>query len=150
MKTYQHTQRGTAIVLAMLIVSVGMLLGAIVYTPTLLAIPILMLCGWLFHSMKIEITDSELRWCFGPGLIQKHVVLDQIVSAEPVRIKVRDGWGIHLTRFGWLYNVSGFDAVVITLKNGKRFCLGTDDPHRLASILDGSRFPSPSENSTES
>ena len=43
--------------------------------------------------------------------------------------------GIHLTPYGWLYNVSGFDAVAITLRDGKRFALGTDDSHGLVEAL---------------
>ena len=46
-----------------------------------------------------------------------------------------EGWGIHLSRFGWLYNVSGFDAVAITLVSGKRFALGTDEPQALLAAL---------------
>jgi hypothetical protein len=37
--------------------------------------------------------------------------------------------------FGWLYNVAGWDAVVITLGNGRKFALGTDDPHGLVSAI---------------
>jgi hypothetical protein len=31
--------------------------------------------------------------------------------------------------------VAGFDAVAITLKNGKQFALGTDEPDRLLTAL---------------
>ena len=33
------------------------------------------------------------------------------------------------------HNVSGFGAVAIQLKNGKRFCLGSDEPEALAAAL---------------
>jgi len=46
-----------------------------------------------------------------------------------------DGWGVHLTPCGWLYNVSGLDAVAITLRDGRKFALGTDDPHGLLAAL---------------
>jgi hypothetical protein len=45
------------------------------------------------------------------------------------------GWGIHLTPYGCLYNVSGFDAVAITLRDGRKFALGTDDPHGLVDAI---------------
>ncbi len=101
----------------------------------LVGVPILILAGWLFYSLTIEISNGELRWHFGPGLIHKRVPLDQIVSAQPVRTSWIDGWGIHWGRFGWLYNVSGCDAVAITLRSGKRFALGTDEPTVLAERL---------------
>jgi hypothetical protein len=43
--------------------------------------------------------------------------------------------GIHLTPYGWLYNVSGLDAVAIRLRNGRKFALGTDDPYRLTAAI---------------
>ena len=39
------------------------------------------------------------------------------------------------TPHGWLYNVSGYEAVEIALASGKRLRLGTDEPHRLAQAL---------------
>ena len=37
--------------------------------------------------------------------------------------------------YGWLYNVSGFDAVAMTLRDGRTFALGTDDPHGLVDAI---------------
>jgi hypothetical protein len=135
MKTYQHTQRGTLILIAMAAASVIAAAGGLALRPVFIAVPLLLLGAWLFHSLTIEIADGELRWRFGPGLIHQRVPLDLIVSAEPVRTNVVEGWGIHLSRFGWLYNVSGFDAVAVKLKNGQHFALGTDEPDLLAASL---------------
>jgi hypothetical protein len=136
MNTYKHTQRGTVIILAMLAMSALIIaVGITVAKPVLIPMPLLLLAGWLFHSLTIEISERELRWRFGPGLIRKSVLLNEIASAEPVRTNFVEGWGIHMSRFGWLYNVSGHDAVAITLKSGKRFALGTDEPGVLANAL---------------
>jgi hypothetical protein len=142
MNTYKHTQRGKFILMAMLMATLGMLAAGLACRPTLIAAPILILCGWLFHSLSIEVTEGELRWRFGPGLIRENVPLDMIVSVEPVRTNVLEGWGIHLSRFGWLYNVSGFDAVAIKMKNGQHFALGTDEPEQLVARLKAAQ-PSP-------
>ena len=72
---------------------------------------------------------------FGIGIIRKRVRLAEIAGCEPIRIRWWYGWGIHLTPYGWLYNVSGFDAVAITLLDGRKFALGTDDPHGLLAAL---------------
>jgi hypothetical protein len=135
MNTYQHTQRGKLILVAMLIAALGTLAIGLAHRPVLLVVPIFLLCGWLFHSLTIQVADGELRWRFGPGLIRKQVSLDMIVSVEQVRTNVIEGWGIHLSRFGWLYNVSGFDAVAIKMKNGQHFALGTDEPEALVARL---------------
>jgi hypothetical protein len=133
---YRHTQRGTLIVVVMLAVSlITVALGFFVHRALLFSIPILLVSGWLFHSLTIEVTESELRWRFGPGLIRKSVLLSDITSARHVRTNFIEGWGIHLSRFGWLYNVSGKRAVAFTMKNGKNFALGTDEPDELVRVI---------------
>jgi hypothetical protein len=138
--TYHHTQPGTVIILAL-----GA--GILIMTPlTWLApspgiIPWIVpgslgLCGVLFYSMTIRVEDGWLKWHFGPGLIRKKVALPEIESVEPVRNSWVCGWGIHYTgKGGWLYNVSGMEAVQIVMKNGKRFRLGTDEPMALAQAI---------------
>ena len=76
-----------------------------------------------------------MRASFGPGIIRKRARLAEIVGCEPIRVRWWYGWGIHLTPFGWLYNVSGLDAVAITLRAGRKFALGTDDPHGLTAAI---------------
>ena len=133
--SYKHTQRGTVILIILLgVAALFIILGITLLKSFWFSAPILLACAWLFHSLTIEITDRELRWGFGPGLIRNCVPLTEIASAGPVRTGL--SWGIHWSpRTGWLYNVSGFDAVAVTLRSGKRFTLGTDEPQVLAARL---------------
>jgi hypothetical protein len=136
MNTYRHTQRGTLIIVVMLIMSAFFIaLGTFVLRPLLAVVPVLLLCGWLFHSLTIEIANGELCWRFGPGLIHRRVSLAEIANAQQAQTNFIEGWGIRLGRFGCLYNVSGFDAVAFTLKSGKRFALGTDEPVKLLASI---------------
>jgi hypothetical protein len=96
---------------------------------------VLLLCPFLFWKLTITIDRETLRASFGVGLVRKTVPVANIVACEPIRIRWWYGWGIHLTPYGWLYNVSGFDAVAITLRNGRRFCLGTDQPAELVDAI---------------
>jgi hypothetical protein len=79
-----------------------------------------------------------LRACFGVGLICKAAPVTEIVAWEPMHVGL-SGWGIRLTLtpygWAWLYNVSGFDAVAIKLRDGRKFALGTDDPHGLVEAI---------------
>jgi hypothetical protein len=134
--SYRHTQRGTLLVLWMIVLAAGLTVAGLRLSPlALITVPILLLSGWLFHSLTITIQAGELRWSFGPGLISKSVPLSEVVAAHPVRTNFVEGWGIHLSRYGWLYNVSGRDAVAVTLKDGKRFALGTDEPEALTDAI---------------
>lgn len=137
MKTYSHTQRAgrwlwlpAGMALILLLMTVWLRLW-----PLLGGLGVLALAMWLFGSLTIELAGGVLKWRLGPGLIRRSLPVDLIAEARAVRTRWIDGWGIHYTRLGWLYNVAGFDAVAITLKNGKQFALGTDEPDRLLTAL---------------
>jgi hypothetical protein len=96
---------------------------------------VFVVCAYMFSSLTIHITGRALHWCFGPGIFRKTLSLADIKTVEVTRTRLLDGWGIHKTSRGWLYNVSGFDAVLITLHSGKGILLGTDEPERLRSAI---------------
>jgi len=135
MNAYQQTQRGSLIIATTLTMAAAFAVGGCFVPLLFISVGVLLVTGWLFSSLTIEITVDELRWHFGPGLISKRVPLAEIASAKMVQTTFLEGWGIHLSRFGWLYNVSGRGAVAITLRNGKRFALGTDEPEALCAII---------------
>jgi hypothetical protein len=138
MKTYQHTQFGWATALTSGAVGLAILLNA-AFLPHPAYLPWvgagILLVGALFSTLTIAIEEGMLRASFGPGLIQKKVRVAEIASARPIPVRWWYGWGIRLTPHGWLYNVSGWEAVEITLRNGRRFCLGTDEPENLLKAI---------------
>jgi len=92
-------------------------------------------CALLFCCLTVEITGDELVCRFGPGLIRKRFVLCEIREVKVVKNPWYYGWGIRLTPHGWLFNVSGLNAVEIELASGKRFRVGTDQPEELAEAI---------------
>jgi len=142
---YEHTQVGWvlrasfalgALLLLVVTVAPGMqqvsapaalLLGGAV---ALLAI------GWFWSSLTVRVADGVLRLQFGLGVPRKSVPVADIATVEVTRTRFWEGWGVHRTRRGWLYNVAGFDAVLVRLKDGKSFLVGTDEPRRLKAALD--------------
>ena len=142
---YQHTQTGTVIRWALL--SGSLLLGglALLLPPgpgalaarsiCLSALVLLIAVAVAFHSLTISVTEESLTWSFGPGVFRNSVAVSEILDAEPTRTAAYDGWGIHLTARGWLYNVSGREAVWVRLRSGQQFLLGTDEPEQLATAL---------------
>src|SRR5262249_4675106 len=122
-RRYEHTQIGYAIicaVLAVILIASGTLIGSSPRPGTVVVSIILLVCLVLFYRLKITIEGQTLCASFGPGIIRKRVRLADIIGCEPIRIRWWYGWGIHLTPYGWLYNVSGFDAVAISLRDGRK------------------------------
>lgn len=137
---YRHTQIGTLTIVAIVLILVFaavMLSGSDVtrsQVPVVLIVMSLVLV--LFYSLTVEIRDKKIRIWFGPGLIQRTISLDEIAAARVVRNPWYAGWGIRwMPGSYWLWNVSGFDAVELEFKNGKRFRIGTDEPDVLVQAI---------------
>jgi len=143
---YKHTQPGTLLrwILGLSLITT---FGMAIYFTTLPNLPewtwfsfgvvpiIIFLCAWLFGSLTVQIEDGELSHWFGPGFWKKSYQLVDIESATAVRNSWIFGWGIRLTPHGWLYNVSGLDAVQIELRSGRKLRIGTDDPKGLVEAI---------------
>lgn len=93
----------------------------------------------LFSTLTVEIDDQELRFYFGPGFWRKRIPLRDIKHVEVVRNTVYYGWGIRYTFDGWLYNVSGLDAVELYAEGMGTLRIGTDEPHELKRALEQAR-----------
>jgi hypothetical protein len=89
----------------------------------------------LFYSLTVEIDGTKLIVKFGFGIINKKFILKDIESCHTVKNHWYYGWGIRLTPHGWLYNISGFDAVEIKMKNGRTYRIGTDEPKNLERAI---------------
>jgi hypothetical protein len=139
---YEHTQAGYLITsvlfaAAVFVAITGILMpsdpGAFAISATLEVI--FLICAVVFSKMTITIDDKILHAYFAMGIRFKKVPLAEIADCEPIRTRWWFGWGIHLSPYGWLYNVSGFDAVAVILRDGRKFALGTDDPQGLVSAI---------------
>jgi hypothetical protein len=98
--------------------------------------PVIAALVWAaFSSLRITIDANALHWQFGPGIWRKRIGISEIAAVDVTRTSFCNGWGIHRTRRGWLYNVAGFDAVIVSTHNGKSVLLGTDEPKRLANAI---------------
>jgi hypothetical protein len=139
---YEHTQIGYLIIFVLFAATVFVAITGIaapsdrgiLVTDGIIEL-ILLICAIVFSRLTIKIDEETLLACFGIGLICKRVPLSEIVRCESIRIRWWYGWGIHLTPYGWLYNVSGLDAVAITLRDGRKFALGTNDPNGFTSAV---------------
>jgi hypothetical protein len=143
--SYEHTQHSRGLLLlncVVALVPIALLVtGVLARTPTpvqltLLAVTVLSLgLAVAFSSLTVTVRDGQFSGWFGPGVIKRTVPLSAIAHVEPVTTTIWNGWGIHLTARGWLYNIAGRKAVFVTMRDGKRFLVGTDEPERLTAAL---------------
>jgi len=97
----------------------------------------------LFATLTVEIRDGFLKFRFGLGLIRKKLKIAEIESCEIVKNPWYYGWGIHATGKGWVYNVSGFDAVEMFMSDGRRLRLGSDEAELLRKAILTAKMENP-------
>lgn len=90
-----------------------------------------------FATLTASVDETYLRIKFGYGIFGRMFSLNQIASVNAVRNHWYYGWGIRVWfwPYMWIYNVSGFDAVEIIMRNGKIYRIGTDSPGELADAI---------------
>lgn len=96
---------------------------------------VLAVAAYLFSGLTVRVDHTSVAIRFGPGLIRKSFSLSDIASCGPVRNRWWYGWGIRKIPGGWLYNVSGLDAVELQMKDGRVYRIGTDEPRALADAI---------------
>ena len=136
-KMYTHTQVGW---LMMVSVGIGVVLAGyfgILYSNWfgISVAVILIVCVILSPNLTVSVDGDSIEIRFGPGLIRKKFKLKDINSCTVVRNRLWYGWGIRWMPKGWLFNVSGLDAVELLMRNGKVYRIGTDEPHKLNGFI---------------
>ena len=90
-----------------------------------------------FTTLTTSIDKNCLQIKFGYGIFRKKFLLSEIVSTKQVKNHWYYGLGIRLWLWPkmWIYNVSGFDAVEIIMRNGRIYRIGTDEPEKLETAI---------------
>ncbi len=135
---YQHTQIGyvTLIALGATALLIGYLMTVSGFNWIAFAVLIVLGVGLvLFATLTVVIEGDGLEMRFGPGVIRRKFSLKDVESCRAVKNPWYYGWGIRLIPGGWLYNVSGLDAVELKMKNGRKYRIGTDVPYDLEEAI---------------
>lgn len=144
MIAYRHVQHGYAMYVAFGLAAVAELTSAILIPQArdvlLAGAAIAVALAWFFGRLSVELNDREAALAFGPGLLKKRIDLAEVRAVRAVRNRWYMGWGIKYFGGGWMWNVSGLDAVELEFRDGRRFRIGTDDPAGLAQALEA-RLP---------
>ena len=90
----------------------------------------------LFATLTVTVANDLIILVFGIGLVRFKFKMSDVAAAKIIRIKWYSGYGIHgWPGKGWLINVSGLDAIDLTMKNGMRYIIGTDEPRKLYDAI---------------
>ncbi|MFA5163013.1 MAG: hypothetical protein WC441_00630 [Patescibacteria group bacterium] len=149
MTSYKHTQIGYLMIVVTLAVLVffswaqitarmeapSIDSGANFLFTVVMAFIILILAS--FTTLTSSVNGDRLQVKFGPGIFRKKFLLSEIASIKKVKNRWYYGWGIKVWfwPYMWIYNISGFDAVEIVMRNGKIYRIGTDAPNELEAAI---------------
>jgi hypothetical protein len=133
--SYKHTQIGWAmIVIGGVVIAYAALRGF--GTPAMwIALVGVAAIVALFSTLTVTADDDAIEARFGPGIVRRRLPWSQIRTARLVRNHWLAGLGIRWIGSGWMFNVSGRDALELELANGRRFRIGTDDPAGLHRVV---------------
>jgi len=149
MTSYKHTQIGylmLVVTLAVLVLFAWVYIMASAEPPSVDSGPnfavsaIMILILFIlasFATLTASIDENYVRIKFGYGIFARKFALNQIASVQSVKNHWYYGWGVKVWfwPYMWIYSVSGFDAVEITMKNGKVYRIGTDVPEELETAI---------------
>jgi len=96
---------------------------------------LLAVCLVLFATLTVDVRPDRVEIRFGPGLVRRTFLLADFVSCRAVRNRWYYGWGIRLIPGGWMYNVSGLDAVEMVRRDGSKYGIGTAAPEELTQAI---------------
>ena len=152
MTTYDHIQRSPlylillAPVLAIAIAAMFVPVNATLAVFWSCMIPVFIVAAFSFKRLRVRDEGDCLAIRFGPlPIFRRLIPYSQITAAEAGRSTILHGWGIHYWGSGWIYNLWGFDCVVVHL--GTRVVrIGTDDVQGLLSFLNEKIPPTHAQN----
>ena len=135
---YKHTQIGwLMIILFGIAIFINGVLG-ICYLGWFAIVPIIAfaICLSLFISLTVIVDDDSIEIKFGIGLIRKRFGIEMVELCRAVKNNWWYGWGIRKGSKMRLFNVSGLDAVELSMKDGKIYRIGTDEPEKLSEFIE--------------
>jgi len=91
--------------------------------------------GVVGARLTVVVDARAVTASFGWGWPSRTIDRAEIESAAQVRNSWWHGWGIRKVSRGWMYNNAGRDAVELSLRSGRVFRIGTDQPVELLAAI---------------
>ena len=144
MNKYKHTQIGYFLIgaLGAAVLFIGYLNFITRFNPgTVLVLIFMILCLITFATLTVQVNSEAVTIRFGMGVIRRHFALGNIQACHVVRNPWYYAWGIHAIPNGLIFNVSGWEAVELQMRDGKKYRIGTDDSQGLMRAIEASLRP---------
>jgi hypothetical protein len=129
-RRYQHTQNAQAVLHVALVVLLAITLALVSSgaNSVLFGAGLLIAVGVLLtHSLTVTVDAKTIQLRLGNGLIRRTIALADVEAVDPRTID--RGLPVRKTAEGWIFAVSGGDAITIRLRErGTCIVIGTDDP----------------------
>ncbi|HEY1975764.1 MAG TPA: hypothetical protein VGG89_04445 [Candidatus Baltobacteraceae bacterium] len=139
MPTYEHRQFSPGILLVVAVTFYALYRAGLTgpdSTAHLAAFAVVAAMCIGFVQLTTRVDSRGVAWSFTIGIPGGVIAFEDIDEVQTTTMRFWEGWGIHWTILhGWLWNVAGYQGVMITKKNGRRVTLGTDDPQGLYEAI---------------
>ncbi len=90
-------------------------------------------------TLTVCVTPLSVEWWFSLGLARQHIALSEIIRARPIKTSLMSGFGVHGSGDSVLWSVSGFQAVMMDLADGRHIAVSTHEPQRLVDLIESLR-----------
>ena len=138
MKSYKHTQIGYLLIIALgaATLLIGRLTIITRFNPGAILLLVLMILFLaIFATLTVEVKEQTINIQFGNGIIRKRFSLKDVQTYRAVKNPWYYAWGIHVIPNGLIFNVSGWEALELQMKNGTKYRIGTDDVQGLLDAV---------------
>jgi hypothetical protein len=86
-------------------------------------------------KLSTQIDEAGIKMYFFP-LLKKSISWTDIKAVKVIDYGFAGGWGIRFfSNYGTVYNIKGTKGVLVELKKGKTFVIGTQKEEELKSVL---------------
>lgn len=134
MPTYEHRQFSPWLFIILAIL--GFVFLGFAGGPGRLVFALLLATCIAFIQLTTRVGPQGVSWSFTLGVPGGQIPFGDIAEAQITQTYLWEGYGIHWSWIhGWLWNVSGFQGVMVRKRDGRRITLGTDDPHGLYDAI---------------
>jgi hypothetical protein len=134
MQAYEHRQWAPLNLLIVIVTAVAAMFAGPRYGPVY---ALTILGALVFARLTTRVDREGISWSFTLGVPAGRLVFAELDHAELTRTNLFEGWGLHWSIWhGWVWNVWGFRAVELFLRNGQRETIGTDDPQGLFAAIE--------------